>query len=133
MTIHILLMLVDGARLILQAYFPPNEPLDVPPSQHPLLSSLSDQSQENDKIRNLVGEIIATTPLQKKVGEIESVERRYMGKLMPQMRGKLDANVARTIIQEEMGKRLEFSRPESGSTRYWLVRHKPLEAVGNEK
>jgi len=47
-----------------------------------------------------------------------------MGKLMSRMRGKLDANIAREIIEEEMKRRLEFTRPESGSTRYWIVRHK---------
>src|SRR5271163_2676582 len=115
-------MIADGAKLILQTYFPPNEPPNIPPSQHPLLSSLADNVQENDRIRELVIEIIATTPLQKKVREMESVQRGYMGKLMPRMKGKLDANVAREIIQEEMTRRLEFTRPGSGSTRYWTVR-----------
>jgi hypothetical protein len=126
-------MIADGARLILQTYFPPNEPPNTPPSQHPLLSSLTDNVQENDRIRELVVEIIATTQLQKKVREIESVERSYMGKLMPRMRGKLDANVVREIIQEEMTRRLEFIRPESGSTKYWTVRHRsPVEVNKKE-
>ena len=105
----------------------------MPPSQHPLLSSLADNVQENDRIRELVIEIIATTPLQKKVREIDSVERGYMGKLMSRMRGKLDANVAREIIAEEMKRRLEFIRPESGSTRYWIVRHRSPEEVSQKE
>ena len=126
-------MIADGAKLILQTYFPPNEPPNIPPSQHPLLSTFTDNVQENDRIRQLVIDIIATTPLEKKVREMESLERGYMGKLMPRMRGKLDANVAREIIQEEMTKRLEFIRPESGSTKYWTVRHRSQEEVSEKE
>ena len=128
-----ILTIADGARLILETYFPPNEPPNVPPSQHSLLSSLACEQQENDRIRELVVEIIETTPLHKKVREIESVERGYMGKLMPRMRGKLDASVARKIILEEMTKRLEFTRPESGSTKYWIVRHRSPEKLDTTK
>jgi hypothetical protein len=128
-----LLMTADGAKLILQTYFPPNEPPNIPPSQHPLLSTFADNVQENDQIRELVIEIIATTPLQKKVREMESLERGYMGKLMRQMRGKLDANLAREIIQEEMTRRLEFIRPESGSTKYWTVRRRSPEEVSKKE
>src|SRR5213596_2856038 len=89
------LNVADGSKLLIESYLAPNNPPITNIHDHPLLPSLSDRSQENRELRQNVIKIIANTPLQSTVRGEQSVEKRYMGTLMLQKRGKVDVNLAR--------------------------------------
>lgn len=78
----------------------------MPPSQHRLVESLARRDSESVDLREKIVEIIITTPPEKRVRGITSVEQHYMGRLMTTMRGKVDVEIARNILKEEVEKRL---------------------------
>lgn len=117
------LIVVDGGKLLIEAYLPPNDPPNVSLYNHPLLPKLSNRSEENQQIRQNVIDIISSIQLQKTVRGVHSVEKRYMGELMSQRKGKVDVNLAMEIIKEEMEKRLVFE-PTTPGSKLLKVRHR---------
>ena len=90
----------------MESYFSPDE-IRARPSEHPLLNSLADRADENEHIRSAVIDIITTSPLMRKTPGVEALVTSYFGKLMKQMRGKIDVDVAKEIIRKEIAERLE--------------------------
>lgn len=112
---HSKLIVADGGKLLIETYLSPNDPPSISVYNHPLLSKLSNRSEENEQIRQNVIDIISSTQLQKTVRGVHSVEKKYMGVLMSRRKGKVDVNLAMTIIKEEMEKRLVFEPTTRGS------------------
>jgi Asp-tRNA(Asn)/Glu-tRNA(Gln) amidotransferase B subunit len=112
---HSKLIVADGGKLLIEAYLSPNDPPSISVYNHPLLPKLSNRSEENEQIRQNVIDIISSTQLQKTVRGVHSVEKKYMGELMSRRKGKVDVNLAMTIIKEEMEKRLVFEPTTPGS------------------
>jgi hypothetical protein len=110
----------------MEAYLPPNEPSRVSLHEHPLLATFSDRTEENEQIRKNVIDIITTTPMKQVVRGIHSVEKKYMGQLMRQSKGKVDVELALKIIKEEIAKRFEFE-PAGPSSLKVKPREKKLE------
>jgi hypothetical protein len=61
---------------------------------------------------------------------VHSVEKRYMGDLMSQRKGKVDVNLAMEIIKEEMEKRLVFE-PTTPGSKLLKVRHRSAVKTGS--
>lgn len=99
---------------MIEAYLSPNDRPSISVYDHPLLPELSSRS-EDEQIRQNVIDIISSTQLQKTVRGVHSVEKKYMGELMSRRKGKVDVNLAMTIIKEEMEKRLVFEPTTPGS------------------
>ena len=101
-----MLTIVDGAKLLIDIYVKERPTISL--NSHPLLSELSNRSEENSQLRQNVIDIISSTTLKKSVRGVHSVEKKYMGDLMMRRKGKIDVDLAMEIIKEEMSKRLIF-------------------------
>jgi hypothetical protein len=105
-------LIVSGGIVLLESYLPPNDPIQCLPSSHPLLPSLTDREAQNQELRQKVIDIIESTVIQ---GELRrgfaTLEKLYMGKLMKDLKGKVDAKVALEIIREEGRKRIYIDKP----------------------
>jgi Asp-tRNA(Asn)/Glu-tRNA(Gln) amidotransferase B subunit len=114
---------VDGGKLLLAAYLPPNNPPNISVYQHPLIETFSNRDAENARIHQNVIEIITSTVLHEKIRGMDSLQRLYMGELMGRRKGKVDVNLALEIIKKEMAKRLVFE-PVSPGSKFLRVRHR---------
>jgi hypothetical protein len=103
---------VGGGRVLLESYFPPNEPIQCLPSHHPLLATLTNREAFNQGLRQKVIHIIESTELQEELRHgFTTLERLYMGKLMKDLKGKVDAKVALEIIRKEARMRIYIDKP----------------------
>jgi hypothetical protein len=115
----------------LKAYFESDDPsLSKPPTYgtllvHPLLKTLFVQEKTHERLRGNIVEIINTTVIKGTIAGPQSLERSFMGQLMKQHRGKVQAKVALMVMKEEMRKRLEFI-PQGSMFR---VRHRTPDEV----
>jgi hypothetical protein len=117
-----ILMIVDGGKLLMEAYLPPNESPACRPSQHKLLSTLTNREEQHDTLRQKVIEIITSTPPHSRIRDgMQTLEKLYMGKLMRDLKGRVDADVALKVIREEIASRIEIT-PSEGKGRYYMVR-----------
>lgn len=98
--------------LLLKAYFPPNQVHDVPPTKHPLLKSLTQQLPEIEEIQRRVIDIISNTAVQEQTRDgAQTLEKFFMGRLMRDLRGKVNASLAQEIIREEIDVHFEIIPP----------------------
>ena len=74
-------------------------------------------------------DIISTTALPKKVRSVESLEKMYMGKLMKDLRGRVNVEDAFEILRKEMEARLHIEAPKRDGG-YYEVRVIEEEAQG---
>src|SRR5579862_7480934 len=110
--------------LLMKAYFPPGEALPVPPSRHPLLKSLTQQLPDRDEIRNRVVDIIQSTELFYTTRDgAQTLERFFLGRLMNNLRGKVDPNLAKEIVKAEVEVHFEIEAP-SKKGGYYTVKKK---------
>ena len=120
------LIVDDGAILLMKAYFPPNECIQVLPSQHPLLSKLTNPLAETDEIRRRVVDIIQSKPVQSETRQgAKTLETFYTGQLMKELRGKVNVDLARKIIVEEIDKHFEITTPVKKGG-YYIVKKRQL-------
>jgi Glu-tRNA(Gln) amidotransferase subunit E-like FAD-binding protein len=93
--------------VLLESYFSTNA-VNTRLSEHPLLKDLTNRTDEKEHIRNAVIEIITNSPLMNKTPGVDALVTSYFGKLMKEMRGKIDVDLAKDIIKEEIAERLEI-------------------------
>jgi Glu-tRNA(Gln) amidotransferase subunit E-like FAD-binding protein len=101
--------------MLLKAYFPPHEPVWELPSEHPLLNSLL---VEPDNLREQIIEIIKKSEPKPVRDGMKTLEQFYMGQLMKELRGRVDASRAREIIREEAAALLDIVPPPKKGGRY---------------
>src|ERR1700686_859370 len=62
-----IIIIVDGAKLLMKKYLPPNEPPICLPSQHKFLETLTNRDSQNEQLRQKVIQIVSTTPIQERL------------------------------------------------------------------
>jgi Glu-tRNA(Gln) amidotransferase subunit E-like FAD-binding protein len=98
--------------MLLKSYFPPNEVVQVPPSRNPLFVKLTQTLDDPDEIRSRIANIIKENPVENELRDgLRTLERFYMGRLMKELRGKVDSDRAKRIIRDEIDKNFEIVPP----------------------